>query len=164
MDTWSELLLAWLEGEGERQKRQTPLPPRVGDPAVRGWVHVGVGVLGGTLAAGLFVCWLVRMGAGTARMAQRSFGVGRIVTLEGVPVERIAWDVEAQDWLGPRILIVRYKGRLLVCEFRKETAPRDVRVGDVVTIRSATGLVEERGGRSLLGDCEVVEWVFRPKE
>jgi hypothetical protein len=64
VDTWSELLLAWLEGEGERQKRQTPLPPRVGDPAVRGWVHVGVGVLGGTLAAGLFVCWLVRMGAG----------------------------------------------------------------------------------------------------
>jgi hypothetical protein len=97
-------------------------------------------------------------------MAQRNFGVGWIVTLEGVPVERIAWDVEAQDWFGPRILIVRYKGRLLVCEFRKEAAPRDVRVGDVVTIRSATGLVEERRGRLLLGDCEVVEWVFRPKE
>jgi hypothetical protein len=55
------LVLAWLEEEGERRRRSLPLPPQVGDPAVRGWVHVGVCVLGGALAAVLFGLWLVTM-------------------------------------------------------------------------------------------------------
>jgi hypothetical protein len=53
-----ELLMEWLEGEGERQERRVPLPPQVGDAAVRGRIEVGIGALVGIMAAGLFVCWL----------------------------------------------------------------------------------------------------------
>jgi hypothetical protein len=58
MDDRTAMLLAWLEGEGERQRRPILPPPRAKDPSKRGWVQVGVCVLGGTLAAALFVCWL----------------------------------------------------------------------------------------------------------
>lgn len=52
------LLLAWLEGEGERQRRPILPPPRARDPALRGWVQVGVCAVVGAVAAALFVCWL----------------------------------------------------------------------------------------------------------
>jgi hypothetical protein len=52
------LLIEWLEGEGERQRSPIQLPPQVGDPSLRGWVHVAVCTLGGVLATALFVCWL----------------------------------------------------------------------------------------------------------
>jgi hypothetical protein len=58
MNDQTALLLAWLEGEGERRRRPILPPPRAKDPALRGWVQVGVCALGGTLAAALFVCWL----------------------------------------------------------------------------------------------------------
>jgi hypothetical protein len=58
MDDRSALLLAWLEGEGERQRRPALPAPQAKDPAVRGWVHVGLCAFGGTITAALFVCWL----------------------------------------------------------------------------------------------------------
>jgi hypothetical protein len=58
MDDRTALLLAWLEGEGERQRRPILPPPQAKDPALRGWVQVGVCALAVTLAAALFVCWL----------------------------------------------------------------------------------------------------------
>jgi len=58
MDDRTALLLAWLEGEWERQRRPVLPPPQAKDPALRGWVQVGVCALGGALAAALFVCWL----------------------------------------------------------------------------------------------------------
>lgn len=58
MDDRTALLLAWLEGEGERQRRPILPPPRARDPALRGWVQVGVCAVVGAVAAALFVCWL----------------------------------------------------------------------------------------------------------
>lgn len=58
MDDRTALLLEWLEGEGERQRRPILPPPKAKDPALRGWVQVGICALGAALAAGLFVCWL----------------------------------------------------------------------------------------------------------
>jgi hypothetical protein len=58
MDDRTALLLAWLEGEGERQRRPVLPPPQANDPTLRAWVQVGVCTLGGALAAALFVCWL----------------------------------------------------------------------------------------------------------
>jgi hypothetical protein len=69
------LLLAWLEGEGERRRRKAPVPPEFGYAAWRGRVHVGACALWGALAAPLFVCWLAeswhraaRVGAAPARV------------------------------------------------------------------------------------------------
>lgn len=58
VDDRTALLLAWLEGEEERQRRPILPPPRAKDPALRGWVQVGVCALVGAVAAALFVCWL----------------------------------------------------------------------------------------------------------
>src|SRR5262249_54947312 len=118
MDHRIALVLAWLEGEGERRRHRFPLPPRVGDPAVRGWAHVGVCVLAGTLAAGLFVCWLARAWHVAGIPSRRSFAVGGAMTLEGARVEAIARDVKAGR-PAPLTLIVRHGGWLMACEFRK---------------------------------------------
>jgi hypothetical protein len=164
-------LVAWLEGEGERQQRKTPLPPRVGDSARRGWVQVWVGVLGGTLAAGLFVCWLgmawrvaEQVGAAPAWLTIRTSVLDSLVkTLEGVRVEEVVRDVKPGA-PGPLTLIVRHRGVLLPCEFREEKAPREVRVGDSVTIRYAKIRVEKERHRVVLEDCYVVERLRRPGE
>lgn len=58
MDDRKALLLAWLEGEGERQRRPVLLLTQANDPALRGRVHVGICALGAALLAALFVCWL----------------------------------------------------------------------------------------------------------
>jgi hypothetical protein len=166
MDHVTGLLVAWLEEEGERQRRPVPLPPRVGDPRVRGWAHVAVCVVAGTLASGLFVCWLVaawhRAGSpAPERLARWDFEVGKALTLEDVRVEGI---VKAGRGPGPLTLIVKYRNRSLGCAFREEKAPWDIRVGDTVTIRSAAGRVAEKTDRVLLEDCEVVEEPRRPGE
>src|SRR6185437_4288468 len=69
MDDRTALLLAWLEGEGERQRRPVLPPPQAKDPDLRGWIQVGVCAVGGALTAGLFVCWVVK---GWRRAAQVS--------------------------------------------------------------------------------------------
>ena len=51
------LLMAWLAEEGERRRRPSRLPLRVGDPGVRGLVHVLLCLLIGVVAGGLFLCW-----------------------------------------------------------------------------------------------------------
>lgn len=58
MDDRTALLLAWLEGEEERQRRPILPSPQAKDLTLRGWVQVGICAVGGALAAGLFVCWL----------------------------------------------------------------------------------------------------------
>ncbi len=68
MDDRTALVLAWLEGEGERQRRPILPPPQSRDPALRGWVQAGVCAVGGALAAALFVCWLVQGWHQAARM------------------------------------------------------------------------------------------------
>jgi hypothetical protein len=59
MDDRKALLMEWLEGEWERQHRPMLPSPQVKDPALRGWIHVAVCVLGAALGSALFVCWLV---------------------------------------------------------------------------------------------------------
>jgi hypothetical protein len=71
VDDRTALLLAWLEGEGERQRRPFFPPPQAKDPALRGWVQVGVSALGATLAAALFVCWLATAWEQAIRVAAR---------------------------------------------------------------------------------------------
>src|SRR5262245_37720035 len=107
------LLMEWLEGEGERQRRPTPLPRRVGDPAVRGWVHVGVCVLGGVVAAGVFHCWLglawdraARVGSGLPWLKKPRFAVGQPMTLEGARVELVVQGFEASGGRKPWAVIV----------------------------------------------------------
>jgi hypothetical protein len=58
VDYRAELLMEWLEGEGERRRRRFAIPLEVGYPTLRGWIHVGVGVLTVAFAAAVFVCWL----------------------------------------------------------------------------------------------------------
>lgn len=60
MEDRAALLRAWLEGEGERQRRPVVPPPAANDADARGWVQVGVCALGGVLAAVLLVSWLIR--------------------------------------------------------------------------------------------------------
>ena len=171
MDHLPELLVAWLEGEGERQRRRTPLPARVGDPAVRGRVQAGVCVLAGTLAAGLFVCWLNTAWGLAGRQGPRPTWLeesGREliadVIVAGARVERITPEVGAGGGAGPLTLDVSHGGRWISCAFRREKAPRGVRVGDTVSIRSAVGWVEVGTGTGfvLLNDCEVIEGLHRP--
>jgi hypothetical protein len=160
MDHRMGLLMAWLEGEGERGRRHSLLPPLVGDPAVRGWVQVGVCVLTAILATGVFLCWLVKvwnLAGHSAQLSKQTFGVERVVTLPGVRVERIAWGVGAGGRPAPLTLIVSHRGLLAVCEFQGEKAPREVRVGDTVSIRGTRGRFEEAMGCELLTDCEMVE-------
>src|SRR5258708_2434019 len=59
MDGRKDLLMAWLEGEGERHYRPILLIPNANDFKPRGWVLVCVCVVGGALVAGLLACWLV---------------------------------------------------------------------------------------------------------
>src|SRR5262249_26174311 len=141
-------------------RRRTLLPPMVGDPAVRGWIQVGVCVLTGILATGVFLCWLVKvwgLAGYPARLSKESFGVGRAVILQGVRVERIAWGVGAGGRPAPLTLIVSQRGLVAVCEFQGEKAPREVRLGDIISIRSARGPSEEMMYGVLLTDCEMVE-------
>jgi hypothetical protein len=53
------LLTAWLEEEGERQRRPLLLTSPAKDPSLRGWVQVGICAIFGTLTVALLACWLV---------------------------------------------------------------------------------------------------------
>jgi hypothetical protein len=83
MDDRRALMLEWLEGEGERQRRPVLPLPQAKDPALRGWVQVGVCGLVGTLVTAILVCLLTRAReqamrvAFTERLHQEGF---RIVT------------------------------------------------------------------------------------
>jgi hypothetical protein len=147
----TDLLTEWLEGEGERQRRWTPLPPRVGDPAVRGWVHVGICVLIGILTARL-----LGFPGRPNPFETTNFRVGQPTILAGVRVERIDRDVQLGGGPGPLTLVVT-RGRWIgLCRFRKEKAPRDVRVGDIVNLRGVIERIEEDRDRVVLKACEVV--------
>jgi hypothetical protein len=93
------LLLAWLEEEGARQRRRVALPLRVGDPAVRGWVHVVVCALVGALAVWIFCCGLARAWDEAAQAAARE-GV-RVTQCYGTVDAGQGFDAEtavAADW------------------------------------------------------------------
>jgi hypothetical protein len=155
------LLVAWVEGE--RQRRRFPLPRRIGDPALRGWVHVVVCVVGGILVVGLCLCLQAEAWHRAGRMFRREF-VGCPVTVEGVRVGMIARHVKADGGTGPLTLIVWSNGLLMACEFSEEKAPEDIRVGDTINIRSAAGWRDEEWDRILLKDCEVIGGPSRPEE
>lgn len=55
----SALLMTWLEGEGERQRRPLLLTSAAKDPSLRGWVQVAVCALAGVFAVAILPCWLV---------------------------------------------------------------------------------------------------------
>jgi hypothetical protein len=161
--------MEWLEEEGERRRRPAPLPPQVGDPAVRGWVQAGVCVLVGTITAGLFVCWLPRvwpladrqaiLSPWLAKDAKQGVGVGGAVTVRDGVVVGVFLDDQADGGPRPLTLIVFLGGKACLCEFRASKAPRalDLRVGDTISIRSAAWWFEENMDRMVLKDCEVAE-------
>jgi hypothetical protein len=82
------------------------------------------------------------------------------MTLAGVRVEGIGRGAPAGGDPAPLTLSVRHGGLLIPCEFREAKAPRDVQVGDVVTVRCAGWRAEGETEPVLLRDCELVE-VFR---
>jgi hypothetical protein len=150
-------LLGWLEGEGERRRRKLPLPLVVGDAPARGWPHFWVCVLTGTLSAGLFVCWLVKARqqsgwrAREASVASRTLQTGTVITLADVRVEAIE---RGSGRRPPVFLSVNNKGLSIVCEFWQENVPRDVAVGDIVTVR-ASARDDGQTDRILFKDCEI---------
>ncbi len=167
MDLRTRLLLAWLEGEGERRRRKLPLPPVVGDAPARGWPHLSVCVLGGVLAAGLFVCWLAKarhesgLDARRADAANRFLRAGTAITLADVRVEGIDRGIKGARSRSPVTLFLNKNGLLIVCEFRAENAPRNVGAGDTVTVR-ASARDEGQPDCVLFRDCEIVEPFFLP--
>jgi hypothetical protein len=165
MDNLGRLLITWLEEEGARQRRRLVLPLRVEDPTVRGWVHVGACLLLGTIAAGLFVCWVGRMRE-LATRPRPDVPVGRSVTLNGVRVTDVLLEVKANDGTGFLTLLGDYHGLPVVCKFRRVPYTgwrgRAVQAGDIVDIRSNAGRDERQTGGILLRDCEVTHWVHAP--
>ncbi len=88
MDDRKALMLAWLEQEGERLRRPVPPLPQAKDPAIRGWVQVGVCGLGGALIIALLVCWVA-----TAR--QRAMRVNCMEGLRSMVFLSLAGDPNA---------------------------------------------------------------------
>jgi hypothetical protein len=154
--------MLWLEEEGARQRRKASLPPEVGYAAWYGRVQVGACVLSGALAAGLFVSWLGVAGHLAYRVGVLggSTRASAGMTLAGARVVGIARAAKPGGGAAPVTLLVRHGGVLIPCEFRAESAPREVRVGDVVSIWSRAGREEERTASVLLKDCELV---LRPR-
>jgi hypothetical protein len=60
VDDRQELLLAWLEGEGERQGRPIPLLSTDMNPTPRALVHLFVCLFAGTMTVAILACWLMR--------------------------------------------------------------------------------------------------------
>jgi hypothetical protein len=171
MDPQTALLVTWLEQEGERYRQPFLLPRRAGDSTFRGWIHLWVCILGGILVAGLLVCWLIAawrqallVGAGPASLGDRNFRAGKSVTLQNVRVERIARPAKVGNRIKPWALTVRGQDFLLVCEFREEHAPRNIQVGDIVSISSAAGRDEQETMQVLLKDCTVIAGPIRADE
>jgi hypothetical protein len=105
----------------------------------------------------------ITLGSGPAWLAKRSFAVGQPLTLKGVRVDRIVQDFEAGGGRRPQALIVQHKNLSIFCAFRAKNAIGDVRVGDIISIRSDTGPVEEASNPMLLlRDCQVIEVARQP--
>jgi hypothetical protein len=186
VDPRSLLVMEWLEGEGERRRTPALLPPRVGDPAVRGWVQFGVCTVVLALGSWLFGRWLaeawyraIRIGAvrptvlnASDKLAPRAWDPAsrQSVPLWGTELRFRVRVVEVGQGVGedggpgaPR-LVVSHRGRLVFCEFREENFPWDLRAGDTIVIRSAAGWVPVENDGVLQKDCEVVERSNRPGE
>jgi hypothetical protein len=107
VDDRTALLLAWLEGEGERQRRPILPPPQAKDPALRGWVQVGVCALGGALAAALFVCWLYKAWVQAETVALRDEGrleyFMRATGDPNPPALPMYWLRERRGWRPPQV-------------------------------------------------------------
>lgn len=91
MDDRKALLMAWLEEEGERQRRLVLPLTAAKDPEPRGWVQVGVCVIGGALTVAILICWL---GPGRDR-------VGRLAVMErlrGEGIRGAAGDPNLSPW------------------------------------------------------------------
>jgi hypothetical protein len=95
VDRRAGLLLAWLEGEGERRRRKAPVPPEVGYAAWRGRAHLGACALWGALAAPLLVCSL-------AESWQRAALVGSAPAVPGL------WDL--RPGVGMTLADMRVEG------------------------------------------------------
>jgi hypothetical protein len=120
------------------------------------------------LAAGLFICWLDRAGglarppgSGPTGLADRTFAVGKPVTLKDCRVERIVHDLEAGSGsMRPWALIVSYRHLSIFCVFGEKWALGAVRVGDMIDMHSATGPSEAASvPMVLLRDCRLIAWV-----
>jgi hypothetical protein len=160
MDDRMGLLMAWLGEEGERQRRRIPLPPQVGDRDLRGWVQVGVCALTGIVVLGVLTCWLGPawdLAGRSARLSEGSFGWERGITLQCARVEKVAWGAGTGGRSAALILIVSQRGLLALCEFQVEKVPRQVRVGETISIRGHQGRLEETISTILVTDCEMVE-------
>ena len=143
MDHREGLLLAWLEGEGERRRRKAPVPPELGYAAWRGRVHVGACALWGRWPPHCSSAGWPRRGSWQPAWAPprrcRDCGVSgpAWASPSDVRVEGIDSDTEEDDAPEALTLTVRHGDLLIPCEFRAEKSPRGVRVGDVITVRSA---------------------------
>jgi hypothetical protein len=142
----------------EKARSQQPgrFPLRVGDLDVRGYVQIGVGVVVGVLAGGVFVCWLTTAWYRSERV-EKSVGVGRGMTLGDASVEGIAREVKADGSTGVLTLNVSHRGRSIVCEFQPAKVPRTIQPGDTVWIRGTVGRRVPESGHVLLENCEVTE-------
>ncbi len=84
--------MAWVEGEGERQRRPVLPPAQAKDPALRGWAQVAVCALAGTLASALFVCWLATAwDRGMRVTVTEKLRVEGVRRLTGDPASPPAW-------------------------------------------------------------------------
>lgn len=103
--------MAWLEGEGARERRPVRPPPTANDPDPRGWVQVGVCVFLGTLVAALLVCWV-----GTEREQVTRVTLTEQLRLEGF--RRAAGDPVESSWRKGEGVKLRSNGGafgLLLC-------------------------------------------------
>jgi hypothetical protein len=163
------LLLAWLEGEGARQRRKLVLRRGVQDAYLRGWVELGVCVVAGLLASGVLVCAMAkaRLVGGTSPsvfdiananlsgIAGRSFD--RIVVIGTVT------DAQPGDRVSLPILILSPDGvgGRVACEFPQEQALHAIRPGDRVAVLTATP-AEQLPDRVHLRECKLVGWKAGP--
>ncbi len=165
MDRRARLVMLWLEEEGARRRRKAPPRPEVGYAAWHGWAKVGAYVLCGALASGLFVCWRAEAWDRAYRVGiMERFRVPAGMTLADARVVAVARAAEPSRGAPALTLTVRHGGLLVPCEFRAESAPRNVRVGDIVSVWGRKGRVEEGTAPVLLKDCELALWPRRPWE
>jgi hypothetical protein len=85
------------------------------------------------------------------------------MTLKGARVERIVHEFQAGGGRRAQALIVQHRNLRIFCELGEKNAIGDVRVGDIISIRSASGPAEEASSPMLLlRDCQVIEEAHQP--
>ncbi len=144
MQDRTTLLRTWLEREDERHRRPVLPPPQARDLALRGWVQVGVCALVGSLAAGIFVCWLAREWGQATRVAFTE-------ELRGEALLRAAGDPDPlaerpTGWTGRRITARRNDGALetFLCVL-VFAIPAGIVIGSVF-LRAACALYNQLAG------------------